>query len=621
MPIRRTTCVAAPRQKPLAACLVAALAIGSTTALAENRQAPAAAHDTGSLPLLLRQAWAKGPADSWLQSFDPRRILPNGSGTIRLVDNCDDAGPGSLRDTMASAGDGDTVDLSTLTCSTITLTSGTISVDAADVTIRGPGQNKLRVVGDDANPVFAMTSKYGSGVAINDLTLTRGRGNIGGCVIALNNLVLERTTVTGCHAVGDGGSSAFGGGLFVLGNALLNASTISGNTASGDAGAYGGGLVAGGTAYAIYGSRIERNAAIASSGVARGGGIAASAVALVDGSRVTDSDVRSVSDTAFGGGVFAFGVEGFTDPIVAVLSATVSGNTAHSENMWSYGGGIQAGQSSGGTYYSGEIMLIGSTISGNTITSNCPDCWIQGGGASAFGQILAQYSTIRDNQVLSAGASDGRAVGGGLATLFATPAPENGAIVLMNSTVSGNQAVGGSGGFGVGGAIAAWKSPFAAVFSTVTNNSASTYAGGVLESGSSYTSILNNSIIAKNHAPSGVDLDTHASSPVGFNGSHNLVMAAGENIDLPAGTLSDDPKLLPLASNGGPTATHALAACSPAIDAGTLSAVAQPDGIGYDQRLTPYLRSYGAAPDIGAFELQPDLDRIFHDGFDPSPCP
>ncbi len=78
-----------------------------------------------------------------------------------------------------------------------------------------------------------------------------------------------------------------------------------------------------------------------------------------------------------------------------------------------------------------------------------------------------------------------------------------------------------------------------------------------------------------------------------------------------AGTITSDPQLCPLQDNGGPTATHALSANSPAISTGFSFPVTT-----YDQRGFPYSRVFGAATDIGAFELQPRLDVIFANGFD-----
>ena len=81
---------------------------------------------------------------------------------------------------------------------------------------------------------------------------------------------------------------------------------------------------------------------------------------------------------------------------------------------------------------------------------------------------------------------------------------------------------------------------------------------------------------------------------------------------LPPDTLVDDPQLLPLADNGGATATHALSETSPALDAGDNGA-----GLATDQRGAGFARTEGARTDIGAFELQAEPpDRVFANGFD-----
>ena len=93
-----------------------------------------------------------------------------------------------------------------------------------------------------------------------------------------------------------------------------------------------------------------------------------------------------------------------------------------------------------------------------------------------------------------------------------------------------------------------------------------------------------------------------------MTGSKNLIAAS--SLGFPSNTLIGfNPLLLPLAFNGGPTATHALSAGSPAIDAGILYLPA--DG---DQRGPGYPRKVGQQHDMGAYEF--DADRIFHDGFD-----
>ncbi|HEY6985122.1 MAG TPA: choice-of-anchor Q domain-containing protein, partial [Rhodanobacteraceae bacterium] len=94
-----------------------------------------------------------------------------------------------------------------------------------------------------------------------------------------------------------------------------------------------------------------------------------------------------------------------------------------------------------------------------------------------------------------------------------------------------------------------------------------------------------------------------------ITGGNNLIKIAGATLTLPPDTITDDPQLGPLAYNGGETRTHAIPATSPAHDVGNNVA-----GGFYDQRGPGYAREVGSAPDIGAYELNPDI--IFISGFD-----
>src|SRR6266481_9101464 len=73
------------------------------------------------------------------------------------VTNINDSGAGSLRQALADATDGDTIDFdSSLNGQTITLTSGELLVDKS-VTINGPGPNNLAVDGNYASRVLHVT--------------------------------------------------------------------------------------------------------------------------------------------------------------------------------------------------------------------------------------------------------------------------------------------------------------------------------------------------------------------------------------------------------------------------------------------------------------------------------
>ena len=74
------------------------------------------------------------------------------------VTNCNDSGPGSLRQAVSSANPGQTVNFNLPhRCSTITLAS-TIVI-GTNLTVAGPGANALAVSGNDANTVFDAPSE------------------------------------------------------------------------------------------------------------------------------------------------------------------------------------------------------------------------------------------------------------------------------------------------------------------------------------------------------------------------------------------------------------------------------------------------------------------------------
>jgi hypothetical protein len=96
--------------------------------------------------------------------------------------------------------------------------------------------------------------------------------------------------------------------------------------------------------------------------------------------------------------------------------------------------------------------------------------------------------------------------------------------------------------------------------------------------------------------------------------ANNLVTSS--TVNLPLDTITDCPKLDPLADNGGPTATHTLTHKlrhdSPAIDQGN------PGTLLFDQRGAQRVYPDNGQADIGAVEWQPtDVDeRLLASGFD-----
>ena len=79
-------------------------------------------------------------------------VIPTHATTI-TVTNTNDSGPGSLRQALADAIDGDTVTFAVT--GTITLTSGGLVIDK-DVTISGPGADQLSIDGNQGDLCFGV---------------------------------------------------------------------------------------------------------------------------------------------------------------------------------------------------------------------------------------------------------------------------------------------------------------------------------------------------------------------------------------------------------------------------------------------------------------------------------
>jgi len=151
-------------------------------------------------------------------------------------------------------------------------------------------------------------------------------------------------------------------------------------------------------------------------------------------------------------------------------------------------------------------------------------------------------------------------------------------LTLLNSTVSGNTANVGGGIYLVDGTVTIRNS-------TIAGNYGVAGAGGI--TGDVHVS-FRNSIVANN---------TSSGAPSNCGATLSLLVA-GENVSDDASCVGfsvGDPRLGQLASNGGPTNTHALLFGSPAIDLGTACTEAT------DQRYVA--RPQGATCDVGAYEF------------------
>jgi hypothetical protein len=168
--------------------------------------------------------------------------------TTITVANTNDNGPGSLRQALAVANNGDAID-ATGVSGVISLTTGELLVSKS-VTINGPGADILAIDGNMISQVFVTGTA--TTVTISGFTIRNGQGNFGGGIfnVGAATLTISNSTLTG-------NTGAFGGGSFNSGTLNIVNSTISSNTAGEGAGIYN----AGGSNLTISNSTISGNAA------------------------------------------------------------------------------------------------------------------------------------------------------------------------------------------------------------------------------------------------------------------------------------------------------------------------------------------------------------------------
>ncbi len=322
------------------------------------------------------------------------------------------------------------------------------------------------------------------------------------------------------------------------------------------------------------------------------------------------------------------------------------------------------GARGGGVFVGGNLTLLHSKISGNTVdaSANATDL-ILGGGACVQGNLFATYSTIDGNSAGSTSGNHGNLVsGGGMevvgnASIYQTTISRNtsaynvGGIDILglgtggatatitNSTISGNDAPSGGGLYSE---ISTNINNSTIAFNT--KHAASGHAAGATFTTFAANTVVNmHSTLIANNTCSGCTnanddlgaVSTSANYKVTFStdaqqGNFNLIRAPDPTVSassLPPDTIIGKcPLLGPLKNNGGTTLTHALYSGSPAIDTGINGA-----DLAYDQRggpqpvVTPippppqaYERFSGVRIDIGAYEFQYS-DNIFSAGFEGCP--
>jgi hypothetical protein len=298
--------------------------------------------------------------------------IPSRAATITVI-NTNDSGPGSLRQALTIANDGDTISFAVT--GTITLTSGGLPINK-NITISGPGADQLSIDGNQATLVFGIFP--GSAAIISGLTVRNAQsGVLNEGTVAVTNCVLTGNSYDGLSNYGVATVSSC-----VLSENLYNGlysyeglTTISNSIVSGNSS---GGLFNDG--YHGPNKHLDGHGSMT---------ITDSIISDNSGTGVLNyffltilNSTLSGNSTALDGGAIASGT--FKSPGgVTVINSTISGNSASGA-----GGGI--------AIYYGGVTILNSTISGNSAGES-------GGAIANFGGVQIAHSTISGNSAALGG--------------------------------------------------------------------------------------------------------------------------------------------------------------------------------------------------------------------------
>jgi hypothetical protein len=315
---------------------------------------------------------------------------------------------------------------------------------------------------------------------------------------------------------------------------------------------------------------IEDNFAV------RGGGIyVASGTAALTGLAV-----RGNRSQAEGGGIYV------DEATLAITASTFASNNA--------------GQQGGGVYlYDGATTIANSVATGNRSVGN-------GGGIySGIGSPTITNTTVSGNRAFAgAGFFDAAgkpAISNSTFVANSAEGPGGGlhfsnssAATLTNVTITANGADDGAG-------LNNFQSTLTITNVTIARNVASVEGGGIDNAGG--TTTLRDSILWQN-TPDELNEGAIGDDLVAEN---NLIQGGcPDEVDCAGTILEGNPKLAALASNGGPTKTHALGAGSAAIDVGTAAiCTANPKDQRGVARPIDGNKDGTKACDFGAFESDP----------------
>lgn len=469
-----------------------------------------------------------------------------------------------------------------------------------------------RVTLSGNNSVRVLEVCSGVNLSLLNITIADGRSSDGGGVYnSGGRLTMVNCTFTNNHAVGlpgangtnglsvapgiclevgedgtlgESGQVARGGAVFNAGTVIATNTVFVGNTAEGGAGGSGGAGGQGGRCIDQFGRCVfEVRGGTGGDGAPAGG---ASGGAIFNLGSTVLENVTIRDNRTLGGRSGAGGAAG-----PAGCGAYIGAHPGVS----AVGGASQGG----GIYNEGSLLLSAVSLFGNAAHG--------GAGGKGADESPGRYATP--------GAMGGRGVGGAIAN-FGTNTMVN-VTLALNRTIGGDGGLGGfkygcpierngNGGDGIGGGVFN-SGRFSATNCTIWANDS---AGGLATNlpagctvrrdglrGTGFAASIQNTGGVATLVNSILGNPASSSNCVGviIDLGHNICSDASAAFTAPASLNSTDPKLGPLADNGGTTRTISLESGSPAIDAADNGQCPPTDQRGVS-------RPVGVACDIGAFE-------------------